>query len=163
MQCVGQVCAQHKPEGAQIIEYKTRRQLSFHPVHAISYSSIHNQIHLTLTSAPIILLLLSKFPTSSSLPDPTIFNMQYFTVVATLFASVALSSPVEVQERQLYIPCSGLYGTAQCCATDVLGVADLNCADPPTVPTNASEFQSECSAIGQQARCCVLPIVSAFP
>lgn len=86
--------------------------------------------------------------------------MQYFTVVATLFASAALSSPVEVQERQLYIPCSGLYGTAQCCATDVLGVADLNCADPPTVPTNASDFQAECSAIGQQARCCVLPIVS---
>lgn len=86
--------------------------------------------------------------------------MQYFTAVAALFASVALSSPVEVQERQLYIPCSGLYGTAQCCATDVLGVADLNCADPPTVPTNASEFQAECAAIGQQARCCVLPIVS---
>lgn len=86
--------------------------------------------------------------------------MQYLAVVATIFASAALSSPVEVQERQLYIPCSGLYGTAQCCATDVLGVADLNCADPPTVPTNASEFQAECSAIGQQARCCVLPIVS---
>lgn len=89
--------------------------------------------------------------------------MQYFTVISTLLASVALSSPVEVQERQLYIPCSGLYGTAQCCATDVLGVADLNCADPPTVPTNASDFQAECSAIGQQARCCVLPIVSTPP
>lgn len=88
--------------------------------------------------------------------------MQYFTVVATLFASVALSSPVEVQERQLYIPCSGLYGTAQCCATDVLGVADLDCADPPTVPANASDFQSECAAIGQRARCCVLPIVSVL-
>ncbi|POS72270.1 fungal hydrophobin [Diaporthe helianthi] len=85
--------------------------------------------------------------------------MQYITVVATLFASVALSSPIEVQERQLYVPCSGLYGTAQCCATDVLGVADLNCADPPTVPTDASVFQADCAAIGQQARCCVLPIL----
>lgn len=89
--------------------------------------------------------------------------MQYFTAITALFASVVLSSPVEVQDRQVYIPCSGLYGTAQCCATDVLGVADLNCADPPTVPTNASDFQAECSAIGQEARCCVLPIVSLLP
>jgi len=26
-----------------------------------------------------------------------------------------------------YDPCSGLYNSAQCCATDVLGVADLDC------------------------------------
>lgn len=51
------------------------------------------------------------------------------------------------------------YGTAQCCATDVLGVADLNCANPPTVPTSAANFSAECADIGQQARCCVLPIV----
>lgn len=44
------------------------------------------------------------------------------------------------------------YGTAQCCATDVLGVADLNCADPPTVPTNASDFQAECSAMSVTCR-----------
>ncbi|KAK2614873.1 hypothetical protein N8I77_001665 [Diaporthe amygdali] len=93
------------------------------------------------------------------IPLHTTFKMQYFTAIAALFASVALSSPVEVQDRQVYIPCSGLYGTAQCCATDVLGVADLDCADPPTVPTNASDFQAECADIGQRARCCVLPIL----
>lgn len=85
--------------------------------------------------------------------------MQYFIAISALFASAVLASPVAVEERQTYTPCSGLYSTAQCCATDVLGVADLNCADPPAVPTNATDFQSECSAIGQQARCCALPIV----
>jgi Fungal hydrophobin len=32
----------------------------------------------------------------------------------------------------------------------------------PTVPTSADNFKQVCSAIGQQARCCVLPIVSAL-
>lgn len=134
---------------------------SYHPEFV---SHINHTIRSTSSSPQssvfIIFLLL---PNTLSLRYPTNFKMQYFTVVSALLASVALSSPVEVQERQLYIPCSGLYGTAQCCATDVLGVADLNCADPPTVPTNASDFQAECSAIGQQARCCVLPIVRIPP
>ncbi|KAI1415524.1 Cerato-ulmin hydrophobin family [Hypoxylon sp. FL1857] len=85
--------------------------------------------------------------------------MQFFTAaIATIFAGVALAAPA-VEERQAYVPCSGLYGTAQCCATDVLGVADLDCANPPSVPTDAATFTSICSAIGQRARCCVLPIL----
>ncbi|KAK1756626.1 Cerato-ulmin hydrophobin family [Echria macrotheca] len=58
-----------------------------------------------------------------------------------------------------YDPCSGLYNTAQCCATDVLGVADLDCAQPPSVPRSASSFSSICAGIGQRARCCVLPVL----
>lgn len=85
--------------------------------------------------------------------------MQYFIAISAVMAGTVLASPLAVVERQTYTPCSGLYGTAQCCATDALGVADLNCADPPAVPANATDFQSECSAIGQQARCCVLPVV----
>lgn len=84
--------------------------------------------------------------------------MQYFNTIVALFLGVAAASPL-LDTRQTYTPCSGLYGTAQCCATDVLGVADLDCADPPTTPTNATNFQSECAAIGLSARCCVLPIL----
>lgn len=87
--------------------------------------------------------------------------MQFFTVTTALFASLALAAPV-VEDRQVYIPCSGLYGSPQCCATDVLGVANLDCGEPPAVPTNASEFQATCATIGQRARCCVLPIVRAL-
>ncbi|KAI0006449.1 cerato-ulmin [Xylariaceae sp. FL0662B] len=79
-------------------------------------------------------------------------------ITAALFAGLAIAAPT-VEERQDYTACSGLYGTAQCCATDVLGVADLDCANPPSVPTSADEFSSVCSAIGQRARCCVLPIL----
>ncbi|KAI1776795.1 Cerato-ulmin hydrophobin family [Hypoxylon cercidicola] len=85
--------------------------------------------------------------------------MKFFTAaLATVFAGVALAAPT-VEERQAYVPCSGLYGTSQCCATDVLGVADLDCAVPPTVPTDATNFSAVCSVIGQRARCCVLPIL----
>ncbi|KAM0286457.1 hypothetical protein ACHAQH_000883 [Verticillium albo-atrum] len=84
--------------------------------------------------------------------------MQFLAVTTALFASLALAAPA-AEQRQVYIPCSGLYGAAQCCATDVLGVANLDCGQPPDVPTNASEFQATCATIGQRARCCVLPIL----
>lgn len=55
-----------------------------------------------------------------------------FTIAAfvAVLAQTALALPATVEERQVpYIPCSGLYGTSQCCATDVLGVADLDCGN----------------------------------
>lgn len=58
-----------------------------------------------------------------------------------------------------YDPCSGLYDSALCCATDVLGVANLDCAAPPAVLTSAAQFKSTCAKIGQRARCCVLPVL----
>ncbi|KAK0726709.1 Cerato-ulmin hydrophobin family, partial [Lasiosphaeria miniovina] len=79
--------------------------------------------------------------------------------VVAIAASFALALPAQVEDRQVYTPCSGLYGSAQCCATDVLGVADLDCGLPPAVPTSADNFSAVCSAIGQRARCCVLPIL----
>jgi hypothetical protein len=87
----------------------------------------------------------------------TILRMQFFTAIIALFSTVAIAAPA-LQERQ-YVGCSGLYGTEQCCATDVLGVADLDCANPPSVPTDADNFSAVCAAIGQRARCCVLPIL----
>ncbi|KEY72419.1 hypothetical protein S40285_03689 [Stachybotrys chlorohalonatus IBT 40285] len=86
--------------------------------------------------------------------------MKVFATVAVFVAafSGALAAPVE-EARQVYIPCSGLYGTSQCCATDVLGLANLDCGQPPETPTSAEEFSAVCSAIGQRARCCVLPVL----
>ncbi|CAG9989018.1 unnamed protein product [Clonostachys byssicola] len=76
---------------------------------------------------------------------------------AVLLAQLASASPAA--KRQTYIACSGLYGTAQCCATDVLGLVDLDCGNPPSLPASPDEFSSVCSAIGQRARCCVLPVL----
>ncbi|EOA90258.1 uncharacterized protein SETTUDRAFT_60640, partial [Exserohilum turcica Et28A] len=53
---------------------------------------------------------------------------------------------------------SGLYSTPQCCATDILGVAALNCYAPYTAPTDVNDFKAGCATSGQQAKCCVLPI-----
>ena len=80
--------------------------------------------------------------------------------ITAAIAGVTIAAPTEIEDRQVpYAPCSGLYASAQCCATDVLGIADLDCGDPTTVPTSADDFSAVCSAIGQRARCCVLPIL----
>jgi len=42
---------------------------------------------------------------------------------------VAFALPALESRQLIYIPCSGLTGSAQCCATDVLGVANLDCAN----------------------------------
>jgi hypothetical protein len=88
--------------------------------------------------------------------------MQTFTAVLALFAAVAVAAPTVVEQRQVpYAPCAGLYGSAVCCATDVLGIADLNCNSPPSgPPTSAAEFESDCSGTGLTARCCAIPLVS---
>ena len=75
---------------------------------------------------------------------------------------------------------AGLYSNAQCCATDILGVADLNCGSrkltyslldcttrltiisAQKTPTSASDFKKICASSGQQAKCCVLPVVSVI-
>ena len=55
--------------------------------------------------------------------------MHFTTVTFTLLASASLTLAVPAYKRQASTLCSGLESNPQCCATDVLGVADLNCAD----------------------------------
>ncbi|KAF2661774.1 hypothetical protein K491DRAFT_700837 [Lophiostoma macrostomum CBS 122681] len=78
--------------------------------------------------------------------------MRFSIVLA--FAIAAIAAPLE--ERQTAICTSG---TAQCCATDVLNLADLDCANPPTTPTTIDNFIDICTAEGQQAKCCLLPVL----
>ncbi|KAK4202176.1 Cerato-ulmin hydrophobin family [Triangularia verruculosa] len=84
-----------------------------------------------------------------------------FAVVAAIYTGLVSALPAkEVESRQVpYVPCSGLYGSAQCCATDVLGLVNLDCGQPPATPTDADNFSAVCSAIGQRARCCALPVL----
>ncbi|RWA14144.1 hypothetical protein EKO27_g978 [Xylaria grammica] len=53
----------------------------------------------------------------------------------------------------------GLYSVPQCCATDVLGIADLNCHSPSSSPFDVYNFRDICANGGQRARCCVLPLL----
>ncbi|RBR26338.1 uncharacterized protein FIESC28_00838 [Fusarium coffeatum] len=85
--------------------------------------------------------------------------MKFSLAAVTLLGAVVSALPANEKRQTPYVPCTGLYGSAQCCATDVLGLANLDCGGPPSTPSNATEFSAVCSAIGQRARCCVLPIL----
>ncbi|KZL83328.1 fungal hydrophobin [Colletotrichum incanum] len=96
--------------------------------------------------------------------------MHFTVALVALFASATIAIPTTGHGGNTgpgsggttpspYDPCSGLYNSVQCCATDVLGVANLDCGAPPSVPTSADSFSKVCAAIGQRARCCVLPIL----
>ena len=85
--------------------------------------------------------------------------MKCFAIAAALFAGAAFAAPTLLDERQTN-PCLGTNPTPQCCATDVLGVADLDCQTPNGPFATAADFTATCAAGGQRARCCTLPIVS---
>ena len=107
--------------------------------------------------------------------QPQSYNMHFSTVIVALAgASTTLATVIPELARRQSNLCSE--GSAVCCATDVLGVADLNCAvreyltlvaltlklthTAPSTPTDPDDFTSICATIGQQAKCCLLPIVS---
>ncbi|KAI0202816.1 fungal hydrophobin-domain-containing protein [Astrocystis sublimbata] len=104
--------------------------------------------------------------------------MQFSTIAIAIFATAVAASPLDLPVPRAaysatptstmppypyptgsYDSCpDGLYSVAQCCATDILGIADLNCASPPAIPQSADEFRYICATGGQRARCCVVPI-----
>lgn len=105
--------------------------------------------------------------------------MKFSTLAVAPLVCLISASPVANEKRQAL--CSGLTSNMQCCAVDVLGVADLNCANrmsnmsrtqvalantgwfiAPTTPTSAADFQAICAAIGQEARCCAIPVVCSI-
>lgn len=71
--------------------------------------------------------------------------MKFTAIIATLFAGVALAIPTGGGGggAAAYDPCSGLYDTAQCCATDVLGVADLDCGSRKGSQTLLPSFNDD--------------------
>ncbi|EQL03209.1 hypothetical protein G6O67_005541 [Ophiocordyceps sinensis] len=86
-----------------------------------------------------------------------------FLLVAALFAG-ALAVPTGGGDGggdhspSPFCPFGGLFGNAQCCATDILGIADLDCQTPSRTPHSPSNFKTICAEKGQRARCCVLPL-----
>ncbi|KAJ6438769.1 replication factor A protein 3 [Purpureocillium lavendulum] len=70
----------------------------------------------------------------------------------------ALSFAVGAMSQQALCP-GGLYGNALCCDTDVLGVVDIDCTVPNTLPTSGDNFREVCASNGKTARCCALPVL----
>lgn len=54
--------------------------------------------------------------------------MQFSTVFSTVLAGASVAMAIPAMERRQAPVCTGTDSNAVCCATDVLGVADLNCA-----------------------------------
>ncbi|KAF2853825.1 hypothetical protein T440DRAFT_290536 [Plenodomus tracheiphilus IPT5] len=81
--------------------------------------------------------------------------MQFTIATIAAFAAVAFAAPAVV-ERQVGL-CSS--GNPVCCATDVLNLANLDCAPPAITPATTNEFIDTCAEGGQQAKCCLIPIL----
>ncbi|KAI1358831.1 Cerato-ulmin hydrophobin family [Xylaria arbuscula] len=95
--------------------------------------------------------------------------MQLSTFFVTLLATAVMANPVKRTGgggggggggSTPYDACpDGLYSVEQCCTTDVLGAADLDCKSPPSVPSSPDDFQGICAEFGSRARCCVIPVL----
>jgi hypothetical protein len=72
-----------------------------------------------------------------AIQNPKSFIMKFSALTISPLVCLISASPV-LDKRQQPL-CSGLTGNQQCCAVDVLGVADLNCANRTLhVPTKSS-------------------------
>ncbi|CEJ89543.1 hypothetical protein VHEMI05384 [[Torrubiella] hemipterigena] len=59
-----------------------------------------------------------------------------------------------------YKACTSLLSSnLNCCATDIEGLVDLDCAPPKKTPGSAKEFEQICASVGQQPRCCALTLL----
>ncbi|KAL2756474.1 hypothetical protein ACRALDRAFT_2105212 [Sodiomyces alcalophilus JCM 7366] len=88
--------------------------------------------------------------------------MKFIAIVATLTASLAMALPHDNQGSSSsdYNACPvTAYGNAQCCATDVLGLVNLDCTSPSAVPQSAEDFQDICADVGKRPRCCAVPVL----
>ncbi|KAI4622404.1 uncharacterized protein J4E87_006346 [Alternaria ethzedia] len=88
----------------------------------------------------------------------TIFTL---TALLSLTSAAAVTkrfpyAATSVQARQSEI-CGGL-ATPLCCQTDVLGVANLNCANAGAGIETTEDFQAACAEDGTTAQCCIVPL-----
>ncbi|KXT15205.1 hypothetical protein AC579_3926 [Pseudocercospora musae] len=54
--------------------------------------------------------------------------------------------------------CNGGW-TPQCCATNVLGVAGVDCSAVPDTITSRTNFAKQCSDQGLSSSCCLIPVL----
>jgi hypothetical protein len=91
-----------------------RSTWTFYNIKASIYSTTHPDHPSTSET-----LKLSKY---------LFFNMQLSTILTAFLAGASVTMAIPAMIRQATPVCTGTDSNAQCCATDVLGVADLNCA-----------------------------------
>ncbi|KAF3923714.1 Trihydrophobin [Dactylellina cionopaga] len=81
--------------------------------------------------------------------------MQFFVLIAALSGiAFALPQPALVPRAEVCPSTSN--SSPQCCATNVVGGAGLNCVTPTRVPTDGADLKKICSEVGKAANCCAL-------
>ncbi|KAF8184545.1 hypothetical protein K438DRAFT_1766236 [Mycena galopus ATCC 62051] len=92
--------------------------------------------------------------------------MHVLTIPAILISAVASAvalavAPSEINPRQSTLCPNPLQSIPKCCAFSGelypgSGVIDIQCFDPPTVPTSVANLYAVCEKMGLQAECCAL-------
>ncbi|KAK6992942.1 fungal hydrophobin-domain-containing protein [Favolaschia claudopus] len=88
--------------------------------------------------------------------------MQFFALVTAALLTLAAATPLDTRggkEPEVPLCPAGLFSVAQCCATNVLGILGLDCADPGPKAINGAAFKKVCADDGKAPACCVLPIL----
>ncbi|KAG5950979.1 hypothetical protein E4U53_004068 [Claviceps sorghi] len=80
--------------------------------------------------------------------------MQSFIVSIMAIASVAFAAPSDINARTHPACPNTLYSVPQCCSTNVLNVAALDCKNPKDL----WNFKESCADIGSKALCCSIPL-----
>lgn len=84
--------------------------------------------HLTVLNTSQLSIFTTSFFQGT---PPSTNNMKTFTTVALIMTAIAGVSalPTAPEVRTTYDPCDGITQQPQCCATDVLGLVNLNCGN----------------------------------
>ncbi|KAJ6788976.1 hypothetical protein PWT90_02572 [Aphanocladium album] len=81
--------------------------------------------------------------------------------IVSLFIGVAIATPTtmfaKLAPRAVGVCAGTVYGIPVCCASDVLGLADLTCKNPISA-TDHADFHRSCNDAGSAAHCCTLDI-----
>ncbi|KAM0276383.1 hypothetical protein ACHAQH_006785 [Verticillium albo-atrum] len=82
--------------------------------------------------------------------------MKFSAASIILFAGAVLAHPAALEIREQRNACSNLlYGTPLCCATSILGLANLDCTTPKSAK-DGKDMKKSCK--GKQPQCCTLGV-----
>ncbi|KAI5204575.1 hypothetical protein E4T42_00997 [Aureobasidium subglaciale] len=93
--------------------------------------------------------------------------MKVFASILAIAAVASAAATPDMKRRSATLDtraAAGLCGpldTPMCCATDVLGVADLACTSVPTTVNTTTAFTAYCADQGKQPECCVLSLLNS--
>jgi hypothetical protein len=133
------------------------------PINISCIQTLRLNINMGWYRAAFYVKIVDQFAVSHkpSLPNQYSFGIMFSSISVLLLTTSVLAAPSALEQLNNNLCPSPLYNTPQCCDTDVLGVAYLDCAAPPVNPPSPTIFKATCAAIGERASCCIIPILGS--